>query len=154
MRTRRKKSRRNRTTIILAASAFVLIVIFIVAISGIKPWTPTDAQEYFSVEGSTVDDLNPLSPDPRNHTLILITGLTFNLKAQGGNAHYVVIRDLAGSGDQGFDEILQGQVVQVSMQFRQSLTSQWNEEHQGFEVTVRIRSDEAVGSLTFYIPIT
>lgn len=153
MRIRRKKSKRNRNIIILAASVLILIVILIAAYSGIKPWTQKDAQEYFSVESSTIDDLSSLSPDPWNHTLILITGLTFNLKAYGGDAHYVVVRDLAGSGDQDFDEILQGQVVQITMQFQQSLTSQWDEEHQGFEVTVRIRSDEAVGSLTFYIPI-
>lgn len=158
MKTRKKRERKkNRTTIWLALFVVVIIVLIAILASNLPNLQQNvekkQAAEYFQVPWSTVDDLDPDSPSPLNRTMVLIRAMTFNLTVVEKDAYGVVVLDLAGSGDNDLGVITKGQQALVQMEFANSYLSRWNAEHQGFAVTVRIKSVEAEGNLTFYIPL-
>ena len=150
---RKKKKRRKVNKAKVALSVFVgVIVVLIVASFLSQPHSPQGepepANKYFQVLGSTVDDGDfPNFPDT---TELIILGLSLNLTAVGGDAHDVFLESTGFSDPQYIGNMPKDQIRFVSLQFPQGYLSVKKES--GFPVSIRIRSTEAVGEITFYIP--
>lgn len=152
MKTKKKRRRRTSKVKVILPIALGTIIVLAVALYLSQPPSQQrkPAQEYFRVLGSTVDIGDfPNFPDT---SLLMIRAISFNITAVGGDAHGVVIESIALSEPQLLGDISQGQIVYVNLAFGGGLLSEFNEEEQGFPVTIRIRSMEASGELTFYIP--
>lgn len=151
-RKKRKRARKkSKTKVILAITVGVIIVLSVTVALYLNQLSSVEypAKEYFQVVGSTVDD-GEFVEYPK---VLFIHAISFNITAVKGDAHGVVISSPAMSEAEVLGDMLQGQIVYVNVQFGGRYLRTFNEEEGGYPVDITIRSKEAFGELTFYIPL-
>lgn len=152
----KRKSRRKtsiKTHILVISIVIIIAVIAVAAYLSSPPAAvrnPLPAQDYFAIENSTVDD----SDFPDSYPNLIIYGLSFTLRAVGGNATSVVVGSIANSALKEMGDLAKGEAVYVGIQTGSfGYRTHFDEEHQGFRVEIPISSYEAEGKVVFYIPL-
>jgi hypothetical protein len=155
VKTRRKSRRKtNRKKLILPISVVIIIVVIAVAVYISNPLSagrnPLPAQDYFTIENSTVDT----SDFPESYPNLIIYELSFTLRAVGGDATGLVVGSIANSDLKDLGDLAKGESVFVNIQTGSfGYMTRFNEEYQGFRVEIPITCYEAEGKVVFYIPL-
>lgn len=148
---RAKRKLSGRTIGILSFVTIMLVIIILSALYQNKP-QPIEkekADEYFRFSGAIA--LARATDEP--NSTILISELIFNVTAVGGNATEVLIFPRQGSvplkESPYFDEITQGESVEVIIEYPYSVLSKKNTD--GYPVKFRVTCNEAEGEITIYV---
>lgn len=159
MRKRKKKSkRRKKITIALSLFIFCIVVaMFWLYQNKAQSTQKKSAAEYFEIFGATVNYGEFRDPTVEeggsyeNSRVLIIYGLSFQLKAKGGDAHNVVVKSWGQAEPVPFEVILQNQSVYVEQTSSKAAGYLSEKEGGKFTFKVEIRSDEAEGSIIIYL---
>lgn len=156
-RKRIKKRKKTRRTVVLLSILLVFAVILVIGLYQLQPIPKKPASEYFEIFEATVDDgefRNPSIPEGgsyENSSVLIVYGLSFKLRAVGGDAHFVVVKSWATANPVPIDIINKGQyefVQQYSLR-PYGLMVEKDSESGKFRFTIGIKCSEAEGDITF-----
>lgn len=141
----RRKRRKRKLIVAVTLLFFASLVVFLVLNRGNPEEIP--AEEYFSI---SEDDIVPFGFTHQNGTVLELQSVSFKLTAVKGDAHGVVIS--AGAFRYETIEIInKGETRTINLVYSPPYyTSKLEKE--GFVIELTIRSVEAKGKMTIYIP--
>ncbi|RLI40442.1 hypothetical protein DRO69_12865 [Candidatus Bathyarchaeota archaeon] len=141
-----RKKRKMTKMIEFSILALILIVIVVIAVftlSQRKEKVPAD--QYFEIINPTVDYWRRAPEDPN---ALFIQGISFTLKAVGGDAHSIIVNVKKGLAEPVLiPELQKNETYWVQVIFKYDVLKYGNET---VEIPVEIICDEAEGIINLY----
>jgi hypothetical protein len=162
MRKRRKERTSYKKIGVVLAVLIPLTIIIVVGLYQLPTQSQTvkkQAREYFEILEPTVDNGEFLNPTVdqggsyQNSSRLRIYGISFTLKAIGGDAHSIVVRSWAQADLFAIEGLAKGEEKYVSQisAYPYGMIVEKNSEGV-FQWTAKITSEEAEGEITFDLP--
>jgi len=158
---RRKRTSHKKIGIALAIliPVTIIIVVGIYQLQGQGQLVKKQAKDYFEIVEPTVDNGEFLDPtidqggSYQNSSRLRIYGISFTLKAIGGDAHSIVVKSWAQADLFAIEALAKDQSQYVYQTSTPPFGMIVEKNSQGiFQWTVKITSEEAEGEITFGLP--
>lgn len=151
-----KKTRGGRNTKKAIVGLFIIIVLAAIIALGVyqnKPQAKKSAAEYFEILDPSLTDREYLEPSiadgggPETSNVLIVYGISFKLKAIGGDAHNVIVDSWGEAEPVNFDEMRKNQYESVEQTSPRPLGVRIEREEGKFPFPLRIFSSEAEGEI-------
>jgi len=154
-RGRNRKTRKK--TLGLLAILLVFVAIIAVGVYQSRPQPKKPAAEYFEIFEATVNEGEFRDPTEdqggsyQNSSVLIIYGISFKIRAIGGDAHNVIVASWATATEEYFEKIVKGQYAYYTKAATPPAGYLSKKEGGKFPFEVKMRSSEAEGTIKIYL---